>query len=210
LGVWAILGAVCGGLFAYYREHLLTKDELRRLGRRLPGDSSAFVAFVQGGDGAQILSSVAPSEPAEASVAAIGPDLSARVLAGAAQPQETSSADAPRCPRQPRVRRDLVAWLEMERELHHLGPDRRRDERAERDTARPAPRPLQELHYRRDLADGPADGSGRRDDPGRPDQQDPRVAHKSRLHHRRAGGRDHRLQPGLRQGQLFRGACSSS
>jgi hypothetical protein len=94
LGVWAILGAVCGGLFAYYREHLLTKDELRRLGRRLPGDSSAFVAFVQGGDGAQILSSVAPSEPAEASVAAIGPDLSARVLAGAAQPQETSSAPA--------------------------------------------------------------------------------------------------------------------
>ncbi len=36
-GVWAIIGAVCGVLFAYYTEHLLTKDELQRIGRRLPG-----------------------------------------------------------------------------------------------------------------------------------------------------------------------------
>src|SRR5271169_2019452 len=45
LGVWAVLGAVCGGLYAYYSEHLLTKDELKRIGGRLPGDSSAIVAF---------------------------------------------------------------------------------------------------------------------------------------------------------------------
>ena len=49
LAVWAVLGAVCGGLYAYYFEHLLTKDELKRVGGRLPADSSAIVAFVRGG-----------------------------------------------------------------------------------------------------------------------------------------------------------------
>ena len=44
-----MLGAVCGGLYAYYFEHLLTKDELKRVGGRLPADSSAIVAFVRGG-----------------------------------------------------------------------------------------------------------------------------------------------------------------
>jgi hypothetical protein len=91
-GVWAIIGVACGGLFAYYTEHLLTKDELRRIGRQLPGDSSAVAAFVRTSDGRQLLSSAAPSEPTEASVAAIGSDLSATVLAGAAMPVQSSSA----------------------------------------------------------------------------------------------------------------------
>ena len=85
-GLWAILGAVCGGLFAYYTEHLLTKDELKRIGRRLPANSSAITAFVRAGDARRVLASAAASDPAEASVAAIGADLSARVLAGPAMP----------------------------------------------------------------------------------------------------------------------------
>ena len=48
LAVWAVLGAICGGLYAYYTEHLLAKDELKRIGGRLPGNSSAIVAFVRG------------------------------------------------------------------------------------------------------------------------------------------------------------------
>ncbi len=81
LGLWAILGAVCGGLFAYYGEHLATKDELKRIGRRLPAASSAIVAFVRASSGDRILSCVAACSPQEASVAAIGQDFSARVAA---------------------------------------------------------------------------------------------------------------------------------
>ncbi len=93
-GIWAIIGAVCGGVFAYYSEHLLTKDELRRLGRHLPRQSSAILAFVRGGSSERILSSVAGSSPAEASVAAIGGDLSAQVVAGADDPVVSSSVPA--------------------------------------------------------------------------------------------------------------------
>ncbi len=98
LGVWAVLGAVCGGLYAYYTEHLLTKDELKRIGGRLPGDSSAIVAFVQGADPRRVLSSTASYEPATASAAAIGADLSARAYSGASNPLETSAAPADAAP----------------------------------------------------------------------------------------------------------------
>lgn len=91
-GLWAIIGAGCGGLFAYYYEHLLTKDELKRIGKRLPADSSAVAAFVQAQDARRVLTSAAKSEPAEASVAAIGCDLSARVVAGVGMPLDSSSA----------------------------------------------------------------------------------------------------------------------
>src|ERR1039457_2088801 len=92
LGVWAVLGAVCGGLYAYYTEHLLTKDELKRIGGRLPGDSSAILVFVQGTDPQRVLSATASFEPATASTAAIGADLSARAYSGASNPVETSAA----------------------------------------------------------------------------------------------------------------------
>lgn len=91
-GLWAIIGAVCGGLYAYFAEHLLSKDELRRIGRHLPGDSSAIAAFISGEDPRRVLAAAAPSDPAQASVAAIAPDLSARVLAGSAMPVDSSSA----------------------------------------------------------------------------------------------------------------------
>ena len=85
-GLWAIIGAVCGGLFAYSAEHLLTKDELKRIGGRLPGDSSAIAAFVAAGDGKRVLASAEPCQPVRASVAAIGADLSAQVLTRAVPP----------------------------------------------------------------------------------------------------------------------------
>ena len=98
LAVWAVLGAVCGGLYAYYFEHLLTKDELKRIGSRLPGDSSAIVAFVRGPDPRRILSSTASYQPATASVAAVTADLSAQVYSGAAQPVKASATPAGAAP----------------------------------------------------------------------------------------------------------------
>jgi uncharacterized membrane protein len=98
LAVWAVLGAVCGGLYAYYFEHLLTKDERKRIGGRLPGNSSAIVAFVRGSDPRRVLSSTAPYQPATASVAAVTADLSAHVYSGAAHPVETSATPAGAAP----------------------------------------------------------------------------------------------------------------
>ena len=92
LGVWALLGAICGGLYAYYFEHLLTKDELKRIGGRLPMNSSAIVAFIRGADPQRILSSAASFQPATASVAAVAPDLSAQVYGDSAGPREGSVA----------------------------------------------------------------------------------------------------------------------
>ena len=91
LAIWAVVGAICGGLYAYYSEHLLTKDELKRIGGRLPVDSSAIVAFVRAADPRRLLSSAASSEPTTASVAEITPDLSAQVHNGATHPEEASA-----------------------------------------------------------------------------------------------------------------------
>jgi uncharacterized membrane protein len=98
LAVWAVLGAICGGLYAYYTEHLLTKDELKRIGSRLPGNSSAIVAFVRGPDPRRVLSATAASQPATASVAAVTADLSTQVYSDAAQPVETSATPAGTAP----------------------------------------------------------------------------------------------------------------
>ena len=93
-----MLGAICGGLYAYYTEHLLTKDELKRIGGRLPSNSSAIVAFVQGTDPRRVLSSTASYQPATASVAAVTADLSAQAYSGASNPLETSTAPAGAAP----------------------------------------------------------------------------------------------------------------
>jgi len=47
LVIWGVIGAVGGGLAAYSAEHLATKGELKRIGRRLAPDSSALLAFVK-------------------------------------------------------------------------------------------------------------------------------------------------------------------
>lgn len=79
LGVWALLGVICGGIFSYYKLNRFTKDERGRIGAHLPADSSALAVFVQGSDPERILAAAAPFEPRAASVAAIRSDLSARV-----------------------------------------------------------------------------------------------------------------------------------
>jgi uncharacterized membrane protein len=98
LGLWAVLGAICAGLYAYLVLHRLTKDERRRIGEHLPPDSSALAAFVEGSDPERILGSVAPSGPAVASVAAIGSNLSARVLRGPDDPTDSGDGQGTRSP----------------------------------------------------------------------------------------------------------------
>ena len=83
--LWAVVGGICGGLYGYYSEHLLTKDELKRLGSRLPAESSAIVAWLRAADPRRILSSAGSFQPITASVAAVAPDLSAQVYSDASE-----------------------------------------------------------------------------------------------------------------------------
>ena len=93
--IWAVVGAVCGGLYAYYTEHLATKNELKRIGTQLAHDSSALVVYVHGATGKELLDDVAPEHPRLASVATIGSDLSATVVtAGAQKPVDVHAAPA--------------------------------------------------------------------------------------------------------------------
>jgi hypothetical protein len=86
LVIWAVLGAVYGGVFAYRTEHVLHKDQLARLSARLPAPSSALLTYVETSDPHRLLQSATSTSPTVASVAAIGADLTTRVFAGAANP----------------------------------------------------------------------------------------------------------------------------
>jgi len=77
---WAVLGAICGGGYAYLTEHTLTKHDLHQIGRQLPPDSSAFVAWIETTEPENVLANAAAHHPAIASVAAIDPDLSTRII----------------------------------------------------------------------------------------------------------------------------------
>jgi uncharacterized membrane protein len=79
LGVWAIAGAICGGLYSYFGLSRLSKDQRKGIGEHLPADSSALAMWVKGSDPGRVLDAAAPIAPVAASVAAIGSDLSARV-----------------------------------------------------------------------------------------------------------------------------------
>jgi hypothetical protein len=94
LAIWAIVGAVCGGLWAHYTEHLLRKNELARIGSRLPASSSALATFAETRDPRSLLKATATYSPTAASVAAVGDDLTARVFAGAADPIELPHSPA--------------------------------------------------------------------------------------------------------------------
>jgi hypothetical protein len=87
---WAVIGAACGGLYAYLTEHVLTKSELARMGRSLAANSSALVMYAETNDPAKLLAAAAPYTPSTASVAAIDTDLAPRVFAG------TSPVEVPR------------------------------------------------------------------------------------------------------------------
>ena len=91
--IWGVVGAVCGGLYAYYTEHRATKNELKRLGRQLAHDSSALAVYVHGATGKELLDDLAPEHPRLASVATVGSDLSATVVtAGAHEPVDVHAA----------------------------------------------------------------------------------------------------------------------
>jgi uncharacterized membrane protein len=100
--IWAIIGAVCGALFGYYSEHLATKNELTRIGARLPASSSALATFAETPDPRSLLKTTATYSSKAASVAAIGDNLGARVFTGAADPMELphSHAEGPLPPGQ--------------------------------------------------------------------------------------------------------------
>lgn len=88
--IWAVLGGLCGGGYAYYGEHLETKAELASLGARLPAQSSALLTFAETSDPRRLLAATADHAPSAASIAAIGDDLSVHVFAGAGNPMEVS------------------------------------------------------------------------------------------------------------------------
>lgn len=92
--IWAVIGAVCGGLYAYTTEHVLTKAQLARIGRGLAPNSSALVTYAETRDPEKLLAAAAPLSPSAASVAAIDADLAPRVFAGAAAPVEVPSSSA--------------------------------------------------------------------------------------------------------------------
>ena len=95
--IWAVIGAICGGAWAYLTEHVLTKAELARIGRSLAPNSSALVTYAETGDPVKLLAATAQYTPSAASVAAIDADLAARVFAGAEAPVELphGSSQAP-------------------------------------------------------------------------------------------------------------------
>ena len=92
--VWAVVGAICGGLYAYYTEHSASKSELKRIGRRLGSNTSALTIWAEAADGRRLLAATSQLQPSAASVAEIADDLSAKVFAGAANPVESSSTGA--------------------------------------------------------------------------------------------------------------------
>jgi len=78
-----VLGAICGGAFAYFSEHVLTKSELARIGASLDQRSSALIIAAETTDPEHLLTASAAYAPSAASVAVIAPDLTARVFSGA-------------------------------------------------------------------------------------------------------------------------------
>jgi uncharacterized membrane protein len=86
--IWAVLGAICGGAWAYLTEHVLTKAELRRIGRQLGPDTSALITYAETSDPTRLLAATHSGEPSAASAAVIDADLGARVFAGSLTPVE--------------------------------------------------------------------------------------------------------------------------
>ena len=80
--IWAVLGAICGGAYAYFSEHVLRKSELARIGAGLGPGTSALIITAETSDPQNLLGASAAYAPSAASVAVIAPDLTARVFSG--------------------------------------------------------------------------------------------------------------------------------
>src|SRR5215471_20870793 len=61
--IWAVIGAICGGAYAYLTEHVLTKSELSRVGRKLAPNSSALITYAETSDPARLLAASQTYEP---------------------------------------------------------------------------------------------------------------------------------------------------
>jgi uncharacterized membrane protein len=90
--IWAVLGAVCGGGYAYISEHLLRKNELHRIGAQLAADSSVLVVYLESASEQTALEAASKLTTA-VSAAAIDPDLSVRLSDTAADASEGDSGD---------------------------------------------------------------------------------------------------------------------
>jgi hypothetical protein len=91
LVLWALVGALCGGLYAYFTEHLLSGSQLKAIAAQMGPDTSALTMWAEAADAQQVLSAAAALHPTAASIAEIADDLSARVFAGTANPVEGAS-----------------------------------------------------------------------------------------------------------------------
>jgi hypothetical protein len=95
--IWAVIGAICGGLFSYYSVTHLSKGEWAQIGHRLPANSSILAVFVETDDVRALLKSTDSLNPATASAARITTDLGAQVFAGSGMapmaPARPPSAD---------------------------------------------------------------------------------------------------------------------
>lgn len=89
----AILGAVLGGLFAYRSEHVVTDHSLKRVGARLPADSSALLIFVNTAEPPEAVRSAAGSTATVCSAAAIRDDLTTDVANAPSVVPGTSASD---------------------------------------------------------------------------------------------------------------------
>ena len=89
--IWALVGAVAGGLYAFYTEHLLTKGQLQRIGGLMGADTSALVYWIRMDDAQRALDSTSQFRPTAASAAVISDDLSAEILTGPTRAIDNSS-----------------------------------------------------------------------------------------------------------------------
>lgn len=74
-----VLGAVCGGVWAYVGEHALTKAQLSRIGRCLPAESSALLWFLDSHDPTGLLELATGNSPVVTSAVAIHDDMTAEM-----------------------------------------------------------------------------------------------------------------------------------
>src|ERR671932_2186090 len=75
----AVIGAICGGVFAYRDVHHATKFQLARLGKAVPANSSALLTFADAPDPQAAIDAAVREDAQAASVAVVGEDLSALV-----------------------------------------------------------------------------------------------------------------------------------
>jgi uncharacterized membrane protein len=91
LVIWAVLGAVCGGIYFYYVAHTLSDAELKNIARRMPPNSSVLLAFLKTSHAQQIIDSVSRYTPAASSLVTVGEGMATSVISGTSEKAEQPS-----------------------------------------------------------------------------------------------------------------------